>query len=137
MKAFAICLAALALGAGCASSGGSNLRTASARLDDTSQAFYRQLATDPAPRSTVEDASVFADAARDFERDVRESRSRDVLAPGFERVADRYHRLRDQLDDRDYGNRYREAGFDRVTEAYLDVERAMNKAFGDRYTYRN
>jgi hypothetical protein len=133
---FAICLLALGLFAGCATSSG-GLRSASDRLDETSQMFYRQLAEAQASRSTVTDAERFADAAREFNREVRDGRSGEVLAPLFDRIADRYHALRDQLDDRDYGSRYREAGFDRVTDAYLDVERVMNRQYGRRYGARD
>jgi len=135
MKKIATILIALGLAAGCASSG-VGLRSATDRLDDTSQSFYRQLASEPASRGTVLDAEQFADATRDFNREVRDGRSSEVIAPLFDRVADRYHDLREQLDDRDYGNRYREAGFDRVTEAYLDVERAMDRQYGRRSNYR-
>jgi hypothetical protein len=133
---FAICLLALGLFAGCATSSG-GLRSASDRLDETSQMFYRQLAEAQASRSTVTDAERFVDAAREFNREVRDGRSGEVLAPLFDRIADRYHALRDQLDDRDYGSRYREAGFDRVTDAYLDVERVMNRQYGRRYGARD
>ncbi len=136
MNKFATILIALGLMAGCAASG-VGLRSATDRLDDTSQSFYRQLASEPASRGTVLDAEQFADATHDFNREVRDGRSADVIAPLFDRVADRYHDLREQLDDRDYGNRYREAGFDRVTEAYLDVERAMDRQYGRRYSSRN
>lgn len=136
MRIFALCLIALGLVAGCATSSG-GLRSASDRLDETSQMFYRQLADAQASRSAVSDAERFADAAREFHREVRDGRSGEVLAPLFDRVADRYHALRDQLDDREYGSRYREAGFDRVTDAYLDVERVMNRQYGRRYGSRD
>ena len=135
MKKFATIVMALGLMAGCASSG-VGLRSATDRLDDTSQSFYRQLASEPASRGTILDAEQFADVTHEFNREVRDGRSPDVLAPLFDRVADRYHDLREQLDDRDYGSRYREAGFDRVTEAYLDVERAMDRTYGRRYGSR-
>ena len=136
MRTFAICLLTLALFAGCATTGG-GLQSAADRLQDSSQAFYRQLAAAQASRSAVEDAERFADAAHEFDREVRDGRSGEVLAPMFGRVADRYHALRDQLDDRESGYRYREAGFDRVTEAYLDVERVMDRQYGRRYGYRD
>lgn len=134
MKKIVTILTALALSA-CASTG-VGLRSATDRLDDTSQMFYRQLASETASRGTIEDAGRFADLSHDFHLDVRDGRPPDVLAPKFDRVADAYHDLRERLDDRDYGYRYREAGFDRVTEAYLDVERAMDRSYGRRYGYR-
>lgn len=136
MRKLATLLIALGLVAGCATSGGVGLRSATDRLEDTSQSFYRQLASEPASRGTIADAGRFADATHDFHREVRDGRSPEVLAPMFDRVADAYHDLREQLDDRDYGSRYREAGFDRVTEAYLDVERAMDRHYGRRYSDR-
>ncbi|MEX2150683.1 MAG: hypothetical protein WD793_10735 [Steroidobacteraceae bacterium] len=136
MRIFAVCLIALGLFAGCATSSG-GLRSASDRLDETSQMFYRQLAESRASRSAVTDAERFADAAREFNREVRDGRSAEVLAPLFDRVADRYHALRDQLHDREYGSRYRESGFDRVTDAYLDAERVMNRQYGRRYGSRD
>ena len=135
MKKIVTILIALGLMAGCAT-GGVGLRSATDRLDDTSQMFYRQLASADASRGTIEDAGRFADITRDFNREVRDGRSPDTLAPMFDRVADAYHDLRERLDDRDYSYRYREAGFDRVTEAYLDVERAMDRSYGRRYGYR-
>lgn len=135
MKKIATILIALGLMAGCAT-GGVGLRSATDRLDDTSQSFYRQLDSAPASRGTMEDARRFADVTRGFNREVRDGRSPDVLGPMFDRVADAYHELRKQLGDRDYGDRYREAGFDRVTEAYLDVERAMDRQYGRRYGSR-
>ncbi|MDP9199257.1 MAG: hypothetical protein M3O07_08600 [Pseudomonadota bacterium] len=136
MRIFAICLIALGLVAGCATSSG-GLRSASDRLDETSQMFYRQLAQSQASRSAITDAERFADATHEFHREVRDGRSAEVVAPLFDRVADSYHALRDQLDDREYGSRYREAGFDRVTDAYLDVERVMNRQYGRRYGSRD
>ena len=44
----------------------------------------------------------------------------------FDRVSERYHRLRSRLDDRDYRDDYQRAGIARVTEAYLDVDRVLN-----------
>lgn len=69
---------------------------------------------------------MLADATRDFDRAVNYNRSWERLGPIFDRVGERYHHLRKQLDDREYHERYQRAGFDRVTQAYLDVERAMN-----------
>ena len=135
MKTIVTILIALGLMAGCAT-GGVGLRTATDRLDDSSQMFYRQLASEDASRGTVEDAGRFAEITHDFNREVRDGRSSDTLAPMFDRVADAYHDLRERLDDRAYSSRYREAGFERVTEAYLDVERAMDRQYGRRSSYR-
>lgn len=110
--------------AGCSST--STLSAAADRLDRSSHRFYEQLYRAPTAGHTENDAAMLAEAARDFNRAVDDSRSRDYLRPSFERVAERYHHLRRQLDDRTYYERYHRAGFDSVTDAYLDVDRAMN-----------
>jgi hypothetical protein len=86
----------LGLLVGCATTG--SLGTAANRLDDSSQRFYEQLQAERAAGHTDTDAALLADAARDFNRAVSQSGSREKLR----------------------------AGFDRVTQAYLDVDRAMN-----------
>ncbi|HEU0225804.1 MAG TPA: hypothetical protein VFR29_10245 [Steroidobacteraceae bacterium] len=111
--------------AGCASSG--SLGAAADRLDASAHRFSRQLHDSRAPSHTVTDAAQLADAARQFNREVDRSRSRDLLRASFDDVAERYHHLRQRLDDGGYYARYYDRyGFDRVTEAYLDVDRAMN-----------
>ena len=134
MRNIATCLIAL-LFAGCAATG-IGLRSASDRLDDSSESFYRQLTSESASRSAVDDAARLAEASHYFHREVRDGRSGDVLVPLFDRVSDRYHDLREELGGRTYDDRYRAAGFDRVTEAYLDAERAMDRQYGRRYSYR-
>lgn len=110
--------------AGCATT--TSLGTAADRLDSSARRFYQETYYDRAPRPTTDDAARLADAARDFNRAVDRAHSREDLRLSFDRVAERYHDLRRQVDDRD--SRYGEASlaFDRVTEAYLDVDRAMN-----------
>lgn len=118
------CLLLAVLVTGCSSYGG--LGTAANRLDRSANNFYRELSYSSGTSHTESDAAALADAARQFNDDVDRNRSRDYLRPSFDRVAERYHHLRRQLDDRTYRDRYVAAGFDRVTEAYLDVDRAMN-----------
>ncbi len=132
MSRISTCLLALAFLGGC-STGGVGLRSASDRLDDTSRSFYQQLASERAPKHTVDDAAVLADVASDFHREVRDGESRETLAPMFDRVAERYHHLRNQLDTRTTTDRYYRSDFGRVTEAYLDVERAMEYPRDSRY----
>jgi len=124
MKIITTWLLLLGLLVGCATTGG--LGTAADRLDDSSQRFYERLQTERASGHTDTDAAMLADAARDFNRAVSQSGSRDNLRPIFDRVAERYHHLRNQLGSREYSDRYQRAGFDRVTQAYLDVDRVMN-----------
>ena len=118
------CLLLATLFAGCTTSG--SLGSAANRLDSTSHDFYRQLEYSSASGHSDSDAAALAEAASDFNRAVDRNRSRDNLRPSFDRVAERYHHLREQLDDHEYARRYSDAGFDRVTEAYLDVERTLN-----------
>lgn len=124
MNKLGVCLLWFGLLVGCATTG--SLGTAANRLDNSAQRFYEQLRAEPVAGHTVADAGMFADATRDLDRAVGHSRSRDDLRPTFDRVAERYHHLRNQMENREYRDRYERAGFDRVTEAYLDVDRAMN-----------
>ena len=116
-------LAAMAA-AGCGTTG--SLGTAADRLDNSAHRFYEEVYRDRAPRHSTNDAAMLAEATRDFSRAVDRSRSRDDLRPSFDRVAERYHHLRRQVDapDTRYGDG--DLAFERVTEAYLDVDRALN-----------
>jgi hypothetical protein len=124
MNRLCIGLILTSLLAGCSTTGG--LGAAANRLDSTAHQFYERLDSQPVAGHTATDAALLAEAARDFNRAVDHYSSRDNLRPTFDRVAERYHHLRRQLDDKDYYYRYQRAGFEGVTEAYLDVDRAMN-----------
>ena len=115
---------AAALLAGCATTG--NLGAAAERLDQSAHRYYRQVDYGRGPGPTVEDAAALAEATRHFSRAVDRTSSREALQPEFDRVAGRYHDLRDRVEHRE--GRYGEnsVAFERVTDAYLDVERAMN-----------
>lgn len=104
----------------------SSLDSAANRLDNSAERFYEQLRMEPVARHSAEDAALLVDATHEFDRAVSQSRSRDYLRPAFDRVAERYHHLRIQLDDREYDGWHRRDGFASVTEAYLDVDRVMN-----------
>jgi hypothetical protein len=110
--------------AACATAG--SLGTAADRLDSSAHRFYEEVHYGRGAAHTTDDAAMLADATRDFRRAVDRSRSRDELRQSFDRVAERYHHLRRQVENRD--PRYAEASgaFERVTDAYLDVDRAMN-----------
>lgn len=127
MKTVTTSLLILGLLVGCVTTG--SLDTAASRLDDSSQRFYEQLRAERVAGQTESDAAMLADAARDFHRAVSQGGSRDNLRQSFDRVAERYHSLRGQLNNREYSDRFRRAGFDRVTQAYLDVDRAMNHPY--------
>jgi hypothetical protein len=116
--------------AGCSSTGG--LGAAADRLDNTAHNFYERLHTPPTTGHAASDAALLAEAAREFNRAVDHDASHEYLRPTFDRVAERYHHLRRQLDDGTYYYQYQRAGFAAVTEAYLDVDRAMNHT-GSRY----
>ena len=122
-RACAFLIATLLL-AGCGTT--SSLGTAADRLDSSAHRFYEETNFDRTPRHTTNDAAMLAEATRDFNRAVDRTRSRDDLRPSFDRVAERYHHLRRQVDDRasPYGDA--SLAFERVTEAYLDVDRALN-----------
>jgi hypothetical protein len=115
--------------AGCATGG--SLGAAADRLDNTAHRFSRELYAAPAPSHAATDAARLADAARSFNRDVDRNASHDRLRASFGYVADRYHQLRSELEGRRYYDSY---GFERVTDAYLDVDRVMNNR-QSRYEY--
>lgn len=107
--------------AGCATGG--SLGSAAERLDNTAHRFSRDLHASPAASHAATDAAQLAEAARIFNRDVDRHASHDRLRVSFGHVAERYHHLRKELDD---GRYYGVYGFERVTDAYLDVDRALN-----------
>jgi hypothetical protein len=115
---------AAALLAGCSTTG--SLGTAADRLDQSAHRYYREVAYGRGPGPINQDAAELAEATREFNRAVDRAGSRDALQPSFDRVAGRYHELRDRVERRD--GPYGESSylFDRVTDAYLDVERVMN-----------
>lgn len=110
--------------AGCAAT--TSLGSAADRLDRSARNFYEEVDADRVQGHTADDALRLAEATRDFSRDVERTRSREELRLSFERVAERYHHVRGQVERP--GSRYRDdaLAFERVTEAYLDVDRAMN-----------
>ena len=67
-----------------------------------------------------------AEATRDFNRAVDRTHSRDALQPAFDRLAERYHHVRQQVENRESPYSDSTLAFERVTEAYLDVDRALN-----------
>lgn len=122
--ALAAVLAAVLALAGCAA--GTGLGTAADRLDSSAQRFYDAVDSYRAPSNTADDAAALVEATREFRHAVDRSRSREELRPSFDRVAQRYHRLRKQVEDHAPRSGDSRLAFDRVTEAYLDVDRAMD-----------
>lgn len=104
----------------------SSLGTAANQLDAASVQFSQQLHAERGTGAADSEATALASAARDFNKAVDNRTSRQNLQPAFDRVSERYHQLRNRLNDREYRERYQSAGFDRVTQAYLDVDRSLN-----------
>lgn len=124
MKNLTISMLLLGLLTGCASIG--SLGTAANQLDTAAGQFSQQIHAENGTGYADSEAAALSDAARDFNRAVDNNMSRENLRPAFSHVSERYHRLRNRLDDREYRDSYKDAGFDRVTQAYLDVDRSLN-----------
>jgi len=124
MKSTSAFLIATLLLAGCGTT--SNLGTSADRLDSSAHRFYQEVHADRAPAHTTDDAAALAEATRDFNRAVDRTHSRDALQPAFDRLAERYHHVRQQVENRESPYSDSTLAFERVTEAYLDVDRALN-----------
>lgn len=113
----------LALG-GCATTNGS-LADSAERLERVSYAFQRDANDDGNSRELTLDARELADEARDFQRTLSDRRSDDRdVQQAFREVSRSYHSARDEVE-RSRG-RDADRDFATVTDAYLDLERAMN-----------
>lgn len=123
MKVPAIFLTLLIVAAGCVTTG-SNLLSAADTLDNRTQRFYEELRRYRADDRTVRDAEELADAADDFHRAIERRESSDELDFAFDRVAERYHQLREYYDDRGR-DRVESERFEAITTAYLEVEGAL------------
>jgi hypothetical protein len=115
--------------AGCASTSG-GLSSSAERLERASYTFERN---SNEGGSYERDARDLAAEARDFNRTLkdRQADDRDVRE-AFQDLSRSYHAARDEVErERD---READRDFAAVTEAYLDVERAMNSSeTRDRY----
>lgn len=116
--------------AGCATTG--SLGSSADRLDRSAQHFYDDIRAHEGPGHSAHDAGRLAEATRDFSREVDRTRSREDLRFAFERVSARYHHLRGQVERAGSPYHHDALAFERVTEAYLDVDRALNHP-GSRY----
>jgi hypothetical protein len=105
--------------AGCATTGG-GLASSAERLERTSSAFERS-----AEGRSERDAGQLAEEAREFRQTLSDRRADDRdVREAFQDLSRRYHATRDEVErDRD---RDTDRDFAAVTEAYLDLERAMN-----------
>src|SRR5690349_20860200 len=109
-----------ALGACATTHGG--LRSSADRLERNADALARDSRFESSGYS--HDARELAAETHDFRRTVEDSHAdrRDIDA-AFAQVSNRYHALRDEVDRSD--SRQAQLDFRPVTDAYLDVERAM------------
>jgi hypothetical protein len=114
---------------GCATTH-SGLRTSAERLERSADSLARDTRGYDSTTGYTQDARQLADEAHDFRRTVDDGRAdrRDVNA-AFEQLSRRYHAVRDEVDR----SNSREAAHDLrpVTDAYLDVERAIGGYKGD------
>ena len=128
------------------------LRASASRLDDASSYFSSQIAThryqgndsrydsryqsndsryqgDSRRGPISRDAEALAHAAHDFNRAVDQRDSRDDVQADYRRVSDNYEQLHSRLADAGYAEQNRQLlqDFDRVTNAYRDVEAGMGR----------
>lgn len=104
---------------GCATTSG-NLSSSAERLERTSYDFERGADSD-----YDRDARNLAEEARDFRLTLKDRRADDHdVREAFTDLSRTYHAARDEVE-RDH-SRAADQDFAPVTEAYLDVERAMN-----------
>jgi hypothetical protein len=112
--------------AGCATTSG-GLSSSAERLERASYAFQRDAYEGREGGGYERDARALADEAKDFRMTLSDRRAddRDVRA-AFQDLSRSYHAARDEVER----DRSRDAAreFAPVTEAYLDVERAMNSS---------
>lgn len=125
---------AFAIGlAGCASTGG-GLASSAERLERASYAFQRDADAGREGRGYERDARSLAEEAKDFRMTLSDRRADDRdVRDAFQDLSRSYHAARDEVER----NRGRDSAreFAAVTEAYLDVERAMNSSDSRRDRY--
>jgi hypothetical protein len=103
----------------------SGINTAAARLDDSAQRFYLELRRGTSTDHETRDAGALAEATRDFKREVRRGSEREDLQAEFDRVAKRFHHVRERYDDGRGLDAEERRRFENVTQAYLELEAAM------------
>ncbi|HEY4366170.1 MAG TPA: hypothetical protein VGN07_02980 [Steroidobacteraceae bacterium] len=130
VRATWLVVAVIALGmVGCATTGG-NLASSAERLERSSYALERDASYNERP-GFQSDARALAEEARDFRRTLDDRRaSNNDLRDAFRDLSGRYHALRDEVERSQ--NRETDRDFQPVTEAYLDIEREMERHH-DRY----
>lgn len=123
-----VATSAFVLLAGCATTHGS-LTTSAGRLERDADNLARHA---PSSSGYAPDARELADEAHDFRLTVNDRRADDRdVKDAFEKLSHDYHAVRDGVDR----SNSRQAAIDLrpVTEAYLDIERAMGGYPNDRY----
>lgn len=112
--------------AGCATTSG-GVATSAERLERAAAAFERDADTDREGRRYENDAQDLTAEARDFRETLRDDRGdEDDVRDAFRDLSQSYHAARDEVSRR--GDREAEREFGAVTEAYLDLERALNES---------
>jgi hypothetical protein len=119
---------AFALLAGCATTHG-NLSTSATRLERSSEVLARRA---PVSSEYARDARELADEAHDFRLTANDRRADDRdVKDAFEKLSRDYHAVRDNVDRSN--SRQAELDLRPVTDAYLDIERAMGGYPADRF----
>ena len=119
--------AALVFISGCATTHGS-LSSSADRLERNAAVLARNA---PGSSSYSRDARELADEARDFRRTATDRRADDRdVKDAFERLSKDYHAVRDGVDHSNSSEAARELR--PVTDAYLDIERAVGGYPADR-----
>src|SRR6185312_13970683 len=132
------CCGVACLLAACATTRTDPLRASASRLDDASSYFSSQMQYqsndsryhgDSRRGPISRDAEALAHAAHDFNRAVDQRDSRDDVQADYRRVSDNYEQLHSRLADAGYAEQNRQLlqDFDRVTNAYRDVEAGMHR----------
>jgi hypothetical protein len=117
---------------GCATTSG-GLGNSAERLERAAASFQRDADESREGRHYENDAQDLAAEARDFRETLSDRGADDSdVREAFRDLSQSYHAARDEVARR--GDREAEREFGAVTEAYLDVERAMSDAEDrDRY----
>jgi len=114
--------------AGCATTHGS-LRSSADRLERNADTLARGA---PSYSSYSGDARELADEARDFRVTVTDRRADDRdVKDAFEKLSHDYHAVRDGVERSN--SHQAQVDLRPVTDAYLDIERAMGGYTNDRY----
>lgn len=118
---------------GCATTSG-GLSSSAERLERASYAFQRDAYEGREGRGYERDARALADEAKDFRMTLTDRRADDRdVREAFQDLSRSYHAARDEVERDRSRDSARE--FAPVTEAYLDVERAMNSTDARRDKY--